>query len=217
MTAISAGDYYSLILSSQGQVYSFGYNDCGQLGLGDRENRDIPTLISLGSRNNDPIVAISAGCHHSLILTSRGQVYSFGRGEYGQLGTGFISNQVIPSPILNQNIGIIVALAAGESQSLILNSQGQVYSFGDNPNGELGLKYGGIGTHLPTLIETVEGLDGQEPIGFIMAMAAGEHHSFLLDSRGRVFSFGINHSGQLGLGDKMCRFTPTLVRNLTSG
>src|SRR3972149_5532147 len=79
---ISAGDGHSLVLDPQGQVWSFGHNDLGQLGLGYRQNRDRPEVIP----NLTFIMAISAGGNHSLVLDQQGQVWAFGGNRFGQLG-----------------------------------------------------------------------------------------------------------------------------------
>jgi hypothetical protein len=210
--AISAGGMYSLFLNSRGQVYSCGENIHGQLGLGDIKKRKTPIEITgIGE-----IVAISAGEAHSLLLTSRGQVLSFGDNRSGQLGLGKISTKgpkqiglgqklkiLSPTPINQSEIGVIVAISAGHYHSLILNFQGQVYSFGFNGKGQLGL-----GDYLdrsaPVSIE----------ISRITAISAGGSHSLISNVQGLIFSFGGNDAGQLGLGDKEERTTPNLIEDL---
>jgi alpha-tubulin suppressor-like RCC1 family protein len=94
---ISAGGEHSLILNSNGQVFSFGGNMCGHLGLGDEKNRNQPTIIkNIGIGR---IAAISAGVCHSLIANSEGQVFSFGSNLSGQLGLGDNKNRSIPTLI----------------------------------------------------------------------------------------------------------------------
>src|SRR5437870_13441059 len=82
--AISVGGVHSMIVNNDGQIYTFGYNFYGQLGLGDNTNRNIQTLIP----NIPNIIAITAGRFHSMILNERDQIYTFGHNGYGQLGLG---------------------------------------------------------------------------------------------------------------------------------
>ena len=94
---ISAGFKYSLALDNNGQIYAFGYNLYGQLGLGDNNNRNIPTLIS----NLTNIIQISSGYTHSLALNNNGQVYAFGNNFAGQLGLGDKKDRNIPIKVMS--------------------------------------------------------------------------------------------------------------------
>jgi alpha-tubulin suppressor-like RCC1 family protein len=75
ITKISGGYYNSLILNNNGQVYSFGYNNYLQLGLGDYNIRNVPTLIL----NVNNINQISAGGFHCLLLNNNNKILSFGQ------------------------------------------------------------------------------------------------------------------------------------------
>jgi alpha-tubulin suppressor-like RCC1 family protein len=199
IVTVSAGNFHSLFLNSQGRVFSCGENAYGSLGLGHENIVSIPTLIE----ESEDIVAISAGGFHSLLLNSQGQVFSFGYGVMGQLGHGNTKNQLIPVLIDEPEIGQIVTISAGEKHSLILNSQGQVFSFGYGDFGQLGL-----GTRenqsSPTLIE----------IDDIIAISAGTAHSLIANAQGQVFSFGFNRGHQLGFFDDRNRLTPSLIGGL---
>ena len=125
---ISAGYDYSLTLTSDGQIYSFGINNYGQLGLGDDENKNIPMLIS----KLDNIISVSAGIFASLALTNNGQVYAFGDNHYGQLGleiTGDIDIPKLIFKLIDQNLNII-EISAGFNQSLVVTDNDDVFGFG---------------------------------------------------------------------------------------
>jgi alpha-tubulin suppressor-like RCC1 family protein len=228
VVAVSAGDRFSLLLTKNRQVYSFGRNNTGQLGLGANgpETDEPPfgeSTIDVGAptliENLKEIVAISAGGYHSLFLNNQGQVFSCGDNETGQLGIGnnedaasfaeYYDTEIDPwryEPTLIEELEGIVAISAGHSHSLLLNSQGQVLSCGHNVDGQLGL--GDDEDHYtPTLIE--ESKD-------IVAISAGHSHSLILDGKGRVFSFGNNYHGELGLGDEELenQETPVLIEFL---
>jgi alpha-tubulin suppressor-like RCC1 family protein len=193
ITAISAGSVYSLFLTSQGQVYSCGLNEYYQLGLGDKKKRKIPTLID---NLTSSIVAISAGYGHSLFLDTQSQVFSCGNGRSGELGLGEIREARYPVLIEAPEIGRIIAISAGTNHSMILNSQGQVYGFGDNDYGQLGL--GGVKErNIPTLIKMPD----------IIAISAGDGHSLFLTSKGLVIITG----EALGLGEDRDNYYPFLI------
>eukprot|EP01043_Picozoa_sp_COSAG02_P104430 COSAG02_NODE_40427_length_405_cov_2.944444_1_plen_83_part_10 len=82
---VAAGGDHSLVLTTAGAVFSFGYGNYGRLGHGDTANQLSPVQIqSLGTDN----AMVAAGGYHSLVLTTAGAVFSFGRSYYGQLGHG---------------------------------------------------------------------------------------------------------------------------------
>jgi alpha-tubulin suppressor-like RCC1 family protein len=210
ITAISAGGYHSLILNSQDQVFSFGGNDCGQLGTRDKKGKLVPTLIT--NSKIGKITAISAGGNHSLILNSEGQVFSFGANDHGKLGLGnWDKEKLNPTLITYSLIGQIeppesarvIAISAGSDHSLLLNDQGQVFSFGKGEYGRTGL-----GDEYDRSIPiSIKGLTEEK----VVAISAGADHSLFLAAQGQVFSCGFNADGRLGLGHKRNQFVPTLI------
>ncbi len=68
---------YIVLLTTDGQVYTFGSNSYGQLGVGDLSSRGSPTLVKITS-TVDNIVMVAAGSHHTVVLTSDGDVLTWG-------------------------------------------------------------------------------------------------------------------------------------------
>jgi len=136
-------------LNDKGQVYGWGYNKEGQLGLGDFNNRIIAKLNPYLKN----IINIAAGEKSSLALNSSGQVYAFGSSLYGQLGLG--DRNTINIPTLIPNIINITYMAIGY-HTMLLRNDGQIYACGNNENGQLGLgttnKHGDTSTFIPQLI-----------------------------------------------------------------
>jgi len=198
---ISAGLHHTLI-TKKGRVYSFGYDNNGQLGFGDYKYKDknIPTLIP--GLNN--IIQAIAGSWHSLALTKNGLVYSFGRNQSGQLGLGDTNDRNFPILILG--LKNIKQIATGSSHTLAVTKDGQVYAFGSNYYGELGLGHNNQ-RNTPTLIP---GLNN------IKQVTAGSQDSLALTEDGQIYSFGYNNYGQLGLGDINNRNVPNLIPGLNN-
>ena len=195
---ISAGYHYSLILTNTGQIYAFGRNEYGQLGLGDNIAKNAPTLIPTLNQ----IVQIAAGGDHSLVLSNTGQIYAFGYNGDGQLGLGNNYHKNIPTLIPNLNN--MLQISAGLHHSLVLSNTGQIYAFGGNRYGQLGL---GNNYHknTPTLIPNLNNM---------IQIAAGGDHSLVLSNTGQIYAFGANNYGQLGLGDNDNRDNPTEVMSI---
>ncbi len=142
---IAAGFTHSLVLNSLGQVFIFGssgYND-----LSKQYNSSIPIL--------NGIVSISTKGFISLALTENGQVYSFGIYNYdGQLGRPN-NNKTNLIPNLIPNLNNITQISAGYNHSLVADNEGNIYGFGRNKNGELGLYSRTVKISNPTLIPNI--------------------------------------------------------------
>jgi alpha-tubulin suppressor-like RCC1 family protein len=153
------------------------------------------------------IKKVSSGLEHIVILTSNGDLYSFGCGLRGQLGHGDVRSQ--DNPILIEALaGIkIIDLACGAFHTIVVSSFGDVYSFGWNTNGQLGLKKAPQGSFekdngkmkcqqvftLPQLIELED--ESEE----IKEVHCGHKHTILKTVSSRLFAAGLNNYGQLGL------------------
>ena len=129
---VSAGSSHSLMLNNEGKVYGCGANNSDQpsLGLGDTYNKRDPTLNTY--LNN--IVYVSAGAGASLTLDKDGQVYAFGRNEYGLFGSNI--QQIIP--LLLSDMNDIIQIA-NKRHIVLLQADGRIYVHGPNSSGQLGL------------------------------------------------------------------------------
>jgi hypothetical protein len=220
VTQIAAGANHSLALTSSGQLYAFGYNFSGELGVatnsGTPTPTPTPTLVALPGQIG-AVTQIAAGTTHSLVLTSSGELYAFGDNRYGELGvaTNNGTNNANPTPTLvglPGQIGAVTQIAAGTTDSLVLTSSDQLYAFGRNIYGELGSATNN-GTNNANPTPTLVGLPGE--IGTVTEISAGGTHSLVLTSSGQLYSFGRNTFGELGSATNNGTFnpnpTPTLV------
>ena len=97
ITAIAAGSYHSLALASDGTVYTWGYNNYGQLGNNSTTTSYVPVAITTtGVLAGKTIIAIAGGSSHSLALASDGTVYTWGYNNYGQLGNNSTTTSTVP-------------------------------------------------------------------------------------------------------------------------
>jgi len=123
IVAVVAGAYHSLALAADGTVYSFGYNEYGQLGDNSTDNRSTAVRVlkgaysgttNLGDNSANPIIAVVAGGAHSIALAADGTVYSFGHNSSGQLGDNTTTDRSIPVQMLgvggSGNIDLIDAV-----------------------------------------------------------------------------------------------------------
>ena len=139
VAAIAAGDLHSLVLTDKGAVLSFGSGEGlghGDEHDGDAEDQYVPKVIE--ALRDTHVVAIAAGSRHSMVLTDKGEVLSFGNGRYGQLGHDDQAAQREPTPMLALHGTRVVAIAVGGWQSMVLTDEGKVLSFGDGRLGQIG-------------------------------------------------------------------------------
>ena len=216
----AAGGHHSLVVTSSGQLYGFGYNFSGQLGNatnnGAAAPNPTPTLVGLPGQVG-PVTQVSGGADHSLAATASGQLYAFGSNFHGQLGNVINNGASTANPTptlvtLPGQIGTIAELAAGEDFSLALTSSGQLYAFGANRYGQLGNATNNT-TSNPNPLPTLVTLPGQA--GSITRVTAGGTHSLAVTSSGQLYAFGLNGFGQLGNatnnGTSTANPTPGLV------
>lgn len=198
---ISPGDNHTLILNSNGQVYSVGWNWYGQLGNGGALSQH--NVIQIEGLNQ--AIDIAAGGFHSLALRYGGTVWAWGNNQSGQLGLGDSTNRNIPTQI--PNLTDIVAISAGNLHSLALDNNGNLWAWGNNSAGQLGS--GDTEDRItPTKIENLEN---------IAKIAAGHSHSFAIDKGQNLYGWGRNETGQITRDDLDNQLVPIQIEsNITS-
>ena len=220
VTHVAAGQDHSLVATSSGQLYAFGYNYYGQLGITTNDltgtPNPTPTLVTLPGEIGT-VTQVAAGPDNSLVATSAGQLYAFGSNYYGQLGSTANNSTSSPNPTptlvtLPGESGTVTQVAAGQYHSLVATSSGQLYAFGLNLSGQLG---NAASSGLPTPNPTPELVTLPGETGTVTEIAAGEDDSLAVTSTGQLYGFGDNDDGELGStansGTTSANPTPTLV------
>ncbi|MBF0450629.1 MAG: DUF5011 domain-containing protein [Candidatus Magnetomorum sp.] len=207
--AVAAGSQHSLALSGDGHVLAWGNNTYGQLGNTTVETSLTPVYV-LNDQNEpfDNVIAIACGANHSLLINEENQLWAWGKNENGQLGDNTINNRNRPVRIFLPLEYRILQISAGDSHSVALLDNGQVWSWGDNASGQLG-----IGSINPSFIPVrVLQANSTNPLGSIVSIAAGAFHSLALSNDGFIWSFGLNQNGQLGNGGPIQTTSPLKVQ-----
>jgi len=141
---IACGGYHSMALTGDGELYSWGWAELGQLGLSSNitDNQLLPTKVSSLSNillPDEKIESIYAGAYAtSFILSNKGNLYSFGWGESGSLGLGDSRNQY--QPIIVPIPSTIVSVSAGFKHTLAKDTSGNIFAFGDDTYSQTGTK-----------------------------------------------------------------------------
>jgi alpha-tubulin suppressor-like RCC1 family protein len=203
ITEVRAGCAFGLALTSRGQVLAWGLNTDGQLGDGKLEDGAVPQRVRLPK--GVTVTGISAGCAHSLAVTSTGRVLAWGDNLLGELGTGNIASSDVPVRVKLAAKIRVTAVAAGSDHSLALTSKGRVLAWGDNGDGELGNGKNGDFFDLPVAVK----LPGKTTV---TRLAGGDQHSLALTSKGQVLAWGFNSFGELGDGSTTDSDLPVKVK-----
>ena len=197
--SVDCGFMHTLVITHDDTLWSCGWNAFGQLCLGNLEDRSMYQKTSFSN-----ISAISCGSDHSLFQNNKGEIFSCGANKQGQCGLGhFDSPQITPSPILNAPENI-VQFICGSGHSLFLDSEGKVFSFGYNGEGELGLGH-----------KTNQNVLNKIPnIPLIKIISIVLCSSYLIDFEGNLWTFGLNEHGQLGHGHYNSINTPKIIKTV---
>ncbi|KAJ1525422.1 hypothetical protein ONE63_010236 [Megalurothrips usitatus] len=137
------------------------------------------------------LVASGPTSAHNIVVSEDGKAYSFGRNEKGQLGHGDELRRDTPLIIEAVKDEVIVGAACGRNHTLLLSVRGEVFSMGDNKNGQCGVKNSTQAT-VPTA--TSINYKGAP----IVKVGCGGEFSIILDCKGAMHSFGLPEYGQLG-------------------
>lgn len=201
ITAIASGEEFSLALKNDGTVWTWGFNNYGQLGDGTTTARTSPVQV-IGLTG---ATSIAGGDIHSLSIKSDSTVWAWGGNLKGQLGNSNSISQ--PTPVLVDSLTGIIGIAAGQLFSIALRNDGTAYAWGDNSWHQLG---DGTFSNYRDYPAKMIGLTG------IVEISAGSNHSIALKNDGTLWACGKNDNGQLGDSTYLIKFYLTQINGLCS-
>ena len=192
---VSAGQSFSLGITSAGVAYGWGYNGYGGLGDNTSTGKSSPVTV-VGSLNWSKV---SAGSIHSLGMTSAGVAYGWGNNNSGRLGVNDTTARSSPVSIVG---GLIWSqVSAGVQHSVGLTTSGVAYGWGYNAVGAVG---DNTATNRSSPVSVAGGLSWSQ-------VTAGGAHSLGITSSGVAYAWGRNHHAQLGDITQVNRSSPVSV------
>ncbi|XP_052027120.1 X-linked retinitis pigmentosa GTPase regulator isoform X5 [Apodemus sylvaticus] len=189
---LSCGDEHTAIVTGNNKLYMFGSNNWGQLGLGSKSAISKPTCIK--ALKPEKVKLAACGRNHTIVSTDTGGVYAAGGNNEGQLGLGDTDDRdtfhqidfFTPSDTIKQ-------LSAGANTSAALTEDGKLFMWGDNSEGQIGLKNK---SNVCIPHEVTVG----KPIAWI---SCGYYHSAFVTMDGELYTFGEPENGKLGLPSQL--------------
>jgi alpha-tubulin suppressor-like RCC1 family protein len=211
--AVAGGNQHSAALTGDGHVLTWGGNSNGQLGNGTFEPSFVPTYVL---NDYDDVFAdvtdIASGANHLLLLTEENELFAWGKNENGQLADNSPASYNRPIRINGLPSDRIIQIAAGDTHSMVLLDNGEIWSWGDNSFGQLG-----IGNAIAAMVPTRVLQENGSPLSNIIFIAAGSYHSLALSNEGFIWAFGKNSDGQLGIGSNVNISKPVKVQHPDNG
>ncbi|GBG28169.1 E3 ubiquitin-protein ligase HECTD3 [Hondaea fermentalgiana] len=210
------GCEHTLCVTQEGALYSFGYNYRGQLGHGNTTSISIPQLVPGFGIPGRRVRYVSCSYYHSVVATDSGEVFSFGRNDFGQLGHGDTLDRKEPARIDALSTGEhVVSVACGQYHTIVALSSGSVYASGKNDYGQLGLKLPEPHRRMTIVRAFGSKAMDRESDDCIKELRCGYYHTIALSTTGKLWAFGRNDYGQLGIGSTAQKvFGPREVEDL---
>ena len=208
---VASGTRHTLFLTEVGTVYSCGEYRFGALGMGKKSPPvDQKSLELIKFPEGDKITFIAAGDTHSAAITDQGSVYFWGNNSLHQLGiynnlddqnpshklVYFFEPQQLKSELLLNSKPI--KITCGDSHNLILLDNGELLGFGWNPFGQVGPRsLNNLQSRISNYLHSISSLNAHlGNFGQIQDIASGFNHNLILNTKGEVFAFGCNKSGE---------------------
>ncbi|MBQ2938059.1 MAG: cadherin-like beta sandwich domain-containing protein [Clostridia bacterium] len=188
---ISSTYAQTMALTKDGEVYTWGYNNNGELGQGDTTNRSYATKVKgiKGEGYLEGIIDIAMAHDDAYAVNDKGEFIAWG------CGFGFLGKAASYVPIKIDNVNNIISVDTGYEDVGAMISNGETWTWGHNPYGSLG-----NGTTATSAMRSILGEN-------IVQIKFDGYSGYILKEDGTVWSSGINNYGQLGLGDKTNRTT----------
>ena len=230
VTTLDCGAHHSAAVTSSGDLYLWGRGFEGQTGhaspaLDDATNKAItgvqllPKLVATFVRK--PIASVACGENFTTVLTRTGEVWSWGEGQAGQLGYGRVTKQMVPKKVISQCPATGAAFAdisCGWAHTLARTAAGDVYAWGFNAYGQLGLGHVNA-MHYPTAVTPAlpeSAKQGAKP-GFVVDRVWAAHNYSAALMHGDLYTWGCGGHGRLGHEGNEHELAPRHVVTLQIG
>lgn len=206
---------HTCAVAQDGELWTWGDGAAGRLGHGDQTCLLSPEKLGKERFDSQKVLMTACGVRHTLAQTADSRIWIWGWRRGGRLGLGKMEdNLLVPTLMPSALFGgaKIAMVTAGEAHTLALTEYGDIWVWGVGEHFRLG--FGDDEDRFePCLLSRRERFGDQH----VIFVTAGWAHNMAITSGGVLFSWGLGADGQLGLGDRQNRITPTVVKGPWSG
>eukprot|EP00939_MAST-03C_sp_MAST-3C-sp1_P003613 g3613.t1 len=188
----------ALVIHRSGRIYAVGDNVSGSCGVGAKGKIGVLSEVAGFKKGQRDAAMVEVNAQVTAIVTRDGELFTVGHNRDGELGQNVdVSSKCSPAPVVFKRPQRILAVACGEHHMVCLTYTDEVYSWGNNKRGQLGLgRIGGV-ARAPIKINALCGRQLKRGRG---ALSAGRMHTLALTFRGGVWAWGDDSNGQLCRG-----------------
>ena len=176
--AVYAGYLSTFAIDGGDTLWVWGWNEGGQLGISDQENKNKPVSLM------DKVAMAAPGDYHSAVVTLDGELFTFGWNQQGQLGTGNTENIYAPQQVLSD----VRTAAVGLEHTLAVKNDDTLWACGDNSYGQL------CDGTTDASSEFIQVMD------HVQSVAATAFGTLVLKTDGSLWACGFNADAALGSG-----------------
>ncbi|MDR2571692.1 MAG: hypothetical protein LBD23_15555 [Oscillospiraceae bacterium] len=190
IVSVSAGYCHTMALKANGDLFAWGSNQYGQLGVGASKMLLRKPRIIMSN-----VVSVSTGYNYTMAIRDDNSLWAWGNNEFGQLGDSSSENRYMPVKITDN----IFSISAGYCHTVAITSNGDMLAWGNNAFGQLG-----DGT-------TTNKLKPSKILDNVISVSAGGSHTMIILYDGRLYMCGWNKCGQLGDGTTTDIYKPKRI------
>ncbi|KAL6345825.1 hypothetical protein AAG906_017581 [Vitis piasezkii] len=212
---VACGEWHMAIVSTSGQLFTYGDGTFGVLGHGKLESISQPKEVE--SLSGLWVKAAACGPWHTAAIvevradrlkfnTKGGKLFTWGDGDKGRLGHGDQERKLLPTCVAQLVDHDFVQVSCGRMLTVGLTCLGTVYTMGSAVHGQLG--------NPQAKDKSIAIVGGKLKDEFVKEISSGSYHVAALTSKGSLYTWGMGANGQLGLGDTEDRNSPTVVEAL---
>ena len=199
---VAAGGSHTAAVTKDGDLYMWGYNNYGQLGVYTNVDKNTPVLVnnSTTALPAKSVKYVALGGSHSAAITKDGSLYIWGWNSYGQLGDGTTTDRYTPVKIMDN----VASANLGDDHSAAITKDGSLYMWGKNDCGQLG-----DGTTDNKTNKTRP----HRVASNVQSVELGDVHTTVISKDGGLYTWGYNYYGQLGNGTTTKSSNPIKIMN----
>jgi alpha-tubulin suppressor-like RCC1 family protein len=203
--SVATGFSHTAAIKTDGTLWTWGSNGNGQLGDNTSTTRSTPVTTFLGGNNWKQVVCFgsSFGVHNTAAIKTDGTLWTWGTGNFGQLGINLPGpSGFVMTPVTTFAGGTNwKSVTCGDSFMTAIKTDGTLWTWGINSSGKLGINSSGF-TSIMTPVTTFAGGNNWKSV------ASGDNNTLAIKTDGTLWSWGSNVSGQLGDNTTTNRITP---------